>query len=167
MAQPFLGEVRLMSFTFAPKGWALCNGQLMSIQQNAALFSVLGTTYGGNGTTNFQLPNLQGRVPVHTGPGFVIGQSAGESAHTLITSEIPLHTHTLTAVGTPAANQRAVAGNMPGAPAFNFYSTTATPSAMDATAVGANVGNQAHDNMQPYLVVNFCIALVGIFPSRN
>jgi microcystin-dependent protein len=156
-----------MSFGFAPKGWALCNGQMMSIQQNAALFAILGTTFGGNGTTTFQLPNLQARVPVHTGPNFVLGQVGGEATHTLITSEIPKHTHTMMAVATPAANQRPVAGNMPGAPAFNFYDTTATLAAMDQTAVTANTGNQPHDNMQPYLVVNFCIALTGIFPSRN
>jgi microcystin-dependent protein len=167
MSTPYIGEVRMMSFGFAPKGWAQCNGQMMSIQQNTALFAILGTTFGGNGTTTFQLPDLQSRIPVHTGSGYVLGQVGGEAAHTLSTAEIPKHTHTLTAVGTPAANQRAIAGNMPGAPAFNFYDTTASLTAMDPSAVTANTGNQPHDNMQPYLVVNFCIALIGIFPTRN
>jgi microcystin-dependent protein len=167
VATPYIGEVRMMSFGFPPKGWALCNGQLMSIQQNTALFAILGTTFGGDGVSNFRLPDLQGRVPVHTGSGFGLGQAGGEAAHTLITSEIPKHTHTMTAVGTPAANQRGIAGNMPGAPAFNFYDTTATLAAMDPTAVTPNSGSQPHDNMQPYLVVNFCIALIGVFPTHN
>jgi microcystin-dependent protein len=167
MATAYIGEVRLMSFGFPPRGWALCNGQLMSIQQNAALFAILGTTYGGDGVRTFALPNLQGRVPVHAGPGFDLGQAAGEGAHTLITSEIPSHTHTMTGVGTPAANQRGIAGNMPGAPSFDFYNPQVALAAMDPTAVTQNSGGQPHDNMQPYLVVSFCIALIGIFPSHN
>ncbi|HEX4607324.1 MAG TPA: tail fiber protein [Urbifossiella sp.] len=167
MAQPFLGEIRLMAFNLAPRGWAFCNGQTLSIQQNAALFSILGTTYGGNGTTTFALPNLQGRTPVYVGQGIVLGQVAGQVAHTLITPEIPIHVHTMTGVVAPAANQKTIEGNMPGAPTFNFYSKSGSPAGFDPTAVTPNTGNQPHSNMQPYLVVTFCIALAGIFPSRN
>lgn len=167
MATPYLSELRIFSFNFAPKGWALCNGQTLSIQQNTALFSLLGTTYGGNGTTNFLLPNLQGQVPMHYGNGFPQGQAAGEANHTLTVNEMPAHTHSLLAssngptVNTPANNFFASnTGSLP-------YSAATANESMAATAIGNAGGAQPHNNMSPYLVLNICIALQGIFPSRN
>ena len=163
MAQPFLGEVKIISWNFAPRGWAFCNGQFLPINQNQALFSILGTTYGGNGQTNFALPNLQGRVPVYVGQGLVLGQAGGEQAHTLTQAEMPTHTHV------PAANSGAASV---GLPAGNFWSATGSYAAqpnstMNPAGTTATGGSQAHDNMSPYLVLNFIIALQGIFPSRN
>ncbi len=165
MAEPFLGEIRIFSFNFPPKGWALCNGQLLPINQNQALFAILGTTYGGDGITTFALPNLQGRVPVHTGSGITLGQSAGEQSHTLSISELPAHTHT--PVGNPAnATSSSPAGNVWASLGSGGYSP-APNTAMNAASILAAGGSQPHDNMSPYLVLNFCIALQGIFPSRN
>ncbi len=169
MADPFLAEVRIMSFSFAPKGWAMCNGQLLPINQNQALFALLGTTYGGNGINNFQLPNLQGNVPIHVGNGFVQGETGGETAHTLITPEMPAHTHQAHAYSGGASTQNP-AGNSWARDAASITSPygKGTPSgAMNLGSVSLAGGNQPHDNMQPYLVLNYCIALVGIFPSRN
>lgn len=170
MSEPFINEIRMVAFNFPPRGWAFCNGQLLPINQNQALFSLLGTTYGGNGTTTFALPNLQGRVPLHfgTGPGgnYDLGQAGGTEAHTLTVNETPAHSHTMSAVATPAAGQRSLSGNMPGTPSFNLYA--ATPSTTMATQSMTNTGgNQPHANLQPYTVISFCIALQGIFPSRN
>ena len=165
MATPFLSEIRLMSFGYAPQGWALCNGQLLPINQNQALFSLLGTTYGGNGQTTFGLPNLQGRVPVHVGTN-PMGASYGEENHTLILTEMPSHTHALyassaSANSAPSANTLlAAAANVYGAPASNL--TSILPSSISMMG-----GNQSHVNMQPFTVLNYCIALQGIFPSRN
>jgi microcystin-dependent protein len=168
MSDPFLGEVRMVGFNFPPKGWALCNGQLMSIAQNQALFSVLGTTYGGNGQTTFALPNLQGRAPVHVGKGVVLGEAAGETAHTLITNEMASHTHSLLGAVAPQDNNRAVTGNLLGSSsAASWYAPGPTTLTLNPATVGNSGGSQPHNNMQPYLVLNFCIALVGIFPSRN
>jgi microcystin-dependent protein len=165
MGTPYIGEVKIMAFNFAPKGWALCNGQPMSIQQNQALFSLLGTTYGGNGTTTFNLPNLQGRVPFHMGNSFTWGQVGGETAHTLIISEMPAHTHN--AAGNPStANASNPVGNFWGNSGKNLYNRTPNTN-MAPQAISNLGGSQPHDNMSPYLVLNFCIALVGIFPSRN
>lgn len=165
MSTPYLAEIRIVSFNYPPKGWAFCNGQLMAINQNQALFSLLGTTYGGNGTTNFALPNLQGRVPIHVGNGFLQGQAAGETAHTLITSEMPIHTHS--AIGSSnVADQGSPQGNYLALESSNAYSNSAD-SAMASQALSLIGGSQPHDNMPPYLVLNFCIALQGIFPSRN
>jgi microcystin-dependent protein len=162
--EPFLGEVRLFAFTYPPKGWALCNGQLMSISQNAALFSILGTTYGGNGTTNFALPNLQGKVAVHAGNGIVLGQTGGSQSVTLTTNQIN-HTHQVSTNAT--ANSVAASGNFPASsPAGLLYGPTAD-TAMNAATLSPNGGSQPHNNLQPYLVVLYCIALSGIFPSRN
>jgi microcystin-dependent protein len=172
MAEPFLSEIRIFSFSFAPQGWALCNGQLLPINQNQALFSLLGTTYGGDGRVTFGLPNLQGRAPIHMGQGHTLGEVGGEQAHTLSISEIPTHTHDFssnTAVVGAAANATL------GAPTGNFwansgksaYSTLPGNAAMSPQAVTNVGGSQAHLNMQPFLVLNFCIALIGIFPSRN
>jgi microcystin-dependent protein len=171
MSEPFIGEVRLMSFNFPPKGWAPCDGQLLPISQNQALFSLLGTMYGGNGQTNFGLPNLQGRVPIHVGGGYSQGQPLGEAQHTLTVAEMPAHVHMLVANSTPASQQD---GNLPAADkrvaastAQNLYGPPTSLVAMNTNDVGFQGGSQPHDNMQPYLTVMFCIALVGIYPSRT
>ena len=165
MTTPYLSEIRIMSFGFAPKGWALCNGQLLPINQNQALFSLLGTTYGGDGRVNFGLPNLQGRVPVHMGNGFTLGQLGGEQAHTLTVGEVPPHLHT--AQGTTSAGDSPIpAGNLLGQ-ADNSYGPLTSPTSLVSTTVTVSGGSQAHLNMQPYLVLTFCIALQGIFPSQN
>ena len=165
MSEPFLGEIRVMSFGFPPKGWALCNGQLLPINQNQALFSLLGTTYGGDGRVNFALPNLQGRTPMHMSSNHTLGELGGEQAHTLTSSELPAHTHTWGATNTPA-NQPGPASNVLGAaPEYNGSATNLI--AMYPTALSSVGGSQAHPNMQPYLTLNFCIALQGIFPSQT
>jgi microcystin-dependent protein len=165
MSQPFISEIRIMSFAFAPKNWALCNGQTLQISQNQALFSLLGTTYGGNGQTTFQLPNLQARVPIHLGAGFFEGQAGGEESHTLTVQEMPPHTHQLNGsatnadVVTPVGNVLAQSSQLYGPPA---QLTTLH----DSTYPTAG-SSQPHQNMQPYLALSFCICLAGIFPSRN
>lgn len=164
MAEPFLSEIRLFSFNFAPKGWALCNGQLLPINQNQALFSLLGTTYGGDGRVNFALPNLQGRVPIHMSSGHTLGESAGEQNHTLSLAEIPQHTHSANA--SPANADAPVPGNNLLASANNLYAAPANLTSLLPASVGNAGGSQAHLNMQPFLTINFCIALQGIFPSR-
>jgi microcystin-dependent protein len=165
MAEPFLSEIKIMSFNFPPKGWAFCNGQLLPINQNQALFALLGTTYGGNGQTNFALPNLQGRAPMHMGQGHTLGEAAGETAHTLRPAELPTHTHVLNGTdqnGAAANPANAVLGG-----ANNVYHVAANEVPMNPESVTTVGGSQPHNNMQPYLVLNFCIALQGIFPSRN
>lgn len=166
MAEPFLSEIRIMSFEFAPKGWALCNGQLLPINQNQALFSLLGTTFGGDGRVNFALPDLRGRTPVHVGGSHTLGERGGEQAHSLSIAELPTHAHAALAAsgGTAASNP---AGNLLGPSAVAAYSAPQSLVAMDAASVTSTGGSQAHLNMQPYLALNFCIALVGIFPSPN
>jgi microcystin-dependent protein len=174
-SSPYLGEVRAFAFGFTPKGWAACNGQLLSIQQNAALFSILGTFYGGNGVQTFALPNLQGNLAMGMGTGgggtYVIGETGGEVNHTLLQNEMPLHTHTSYGGGTAASNipTNQLPGNNPinKTPApVKLYAASGT-TAMNPAAAGTVGGNLAHNNMGPYLVINFCIALSGIFPSRN
>lgn len=167
MAEPFLSEIRIMSFVFAPKGWALCNGQLLPINQNQALFSLLGTTYGGDGRVNFALPDLRARTPIHVGNGHVLGERAGEEAHTLSIAELPIHTHVLNATSTDASQpipSGALLSRM--APA-NPYIGAQSLGAMNAASVTNVGGSQAHPNMQPFLTLSFCIALQGIFPSPN
>ena len=165
MSEPFIGEIKIVSFNFAPKNWAFCNGQILSIQQNQALFSILGTYYGGNGITTFALPNLQGCMPIHVGQVFSLGQTGGESAHTLNIQEMPVHMHTV-AGSSSVANQSSPVGNFPAASAANPYSTSINGVMNSATV--SQVGNsQAHENMPPFLVLNFIIALYGIYPSRN
>ena len=168
MAEPFLGEIRIFSFNFPPKGWALCNGQFLPINQNQALFSLFGTMYGGNGQTTFALPNLRGQVPIHVGAGFIQGQAGGTESVTITQTQMPQHLHVLMAVNTDGTS--AVPGpTMMLANSKNYEQyrpatnlTTMTPGSV--TSIG---GSQAHINMQPYLVLNFCVALQGIFPSRN
>ena len=166
MAEPFLSEIRLMSFVFAPKGWALCNGQLLPINQNQALFSLLGTTFGGNGQTTFALPNFQGRAPIHVGSGHLVGERGGEAAHTLSIAELPTHQHLLQAT-TTTADQPVPTGNMLATATGEIYSDPSSLIAMNAASVGNVGGSQAHLNMQPFLTISFCIALQGIFPSPN
>jgi microcystin-dependent protein len=168
MAEPFLGEIRMMSFNFPPKGWAFCNGQFLPINQNQALFSLLGTQFGGNGQTTFALPNLRGQAPIHMGGGFTIGQAGGQSAHTITMSEMAQHFHfaqgsSAAASGNqapPGAALLATSGNNVYAEPQNFLSCA--PAQIDNFG-----GSQAHTNMMPYLVISFAIALVGIFPSQN
>lgn len=167
MAEPFLSEIRIFSFNFPPKGWAFCNGQLLPINQNQGLFSLLGTTYGGNGQTNFALPNLRGRVPIHEGDGHILGEAAGASAVTITQQTMPQHLHFLQGTSNNTNNVQEPSGNFPARVGSSVYSEptglqTARPSSV--TNVG---GSQAHTNMMPYLVLNFCIALQGIFPSQN
>jgi len=168
MSTPFLSEIKIVSFNFAPKGWTLCNGQLLPINQNQALFSLLGTTYGGDGRVNFALPNLQGRIPNHIGSGFTLGEQGGETAHTLNITELPAHTHTPTGNKTDPATATAATGNLWGTNGFGTGQYAASSNAsMNPACVGPTGGNQPHENMSPYLVLNFIIALQGIFPSQN
>jgi len=167
MAEPFLGEIRIMSFNYPPKGWALCNGQLLPINQNQPLFALFGTMYGGNGITTFALPNLQGQTPVHVGGGFSQGQSGGEQSHTLTSAELPGHAHV--AQGTTSnADQPVPTGNLLGA-ANNMYAgaNAGNLTPLDPTSISSLGGSQPHNNMQPFLTLSFCVALQGIFPSRN
>ncbi|WP_100405648.1 phage tail protein [Bacillus solitudinis] len=165
MAEPFIGEIRCFSFPFEPKGWAPCNGQLLSIAQNQALYAILGTTYGGNGTTTFGLPDLRGRAPVHKGNQITLGQSAGEESHTLTMNEMPAHTHTINA-STVAANKIETNNNVWANNGKNDYALQSN-GVMSPEALSSTGGGQAHSNMQPYNVANYCIALIGIFPPRN
>jgi microcystin-dependent protein len=169
MAEPFLSEIRLVSFNFAPQGWAFCNGQVLAINQNQALFALLGTTYGGNGITTFALPNLQGCAPLHMGssPGgsYVLGQTGGSANVTLVATEMPAHTHQAEGVST-TANSGAPAGGAWANSVSDPYSPSGN-AAMNAASVSSMGGSQPHSNQSPYLVLNFVIALQGIFPSRN
>ena len=166
MGTPFLSEIRIFTFNYAPKGWAMCNGQTLPINQNQALFALLGTTYGGNGQTTFNLPNLQGRVPIHMGSGFTQGQAGGETAHTLATAEMPTHTHFAQA-STQAGNQAIPTNNILASPLNLSYAPVGSLTTLNPGTITNVGGSQAHNNMQPYLTLNFCIALQGIFPSRN
>jgi microcystin-dependent protein len=163
MAEPFLAELRLMSFNFPPKGWAMCNGQLMPINQNQALFSLLGTTYGGNGQTNFALPDLRSRAPMHMGNGFTLGQRFGEESHTVTLQEMATHNHFVNA--SSSNGDRADIGIMGGlSEAYGDYANVTTLHPATVTNTG---GSQPHNNLQPYIVLNWCVALQGIFPSQN
>lgn len=166
MAEPFLSEIRMMSFVFPPKGWALCNGQLLPINQNQALFSLLGTTFGGDGRVNFALPDLRGRVPIHVGQGYTLGERGGEQAHTLSIAELPQHTHALQAT-TATGDTPLAPGNLLADTPSQLYASASSPGqvALDPSSISTVGGSQAHLNMQPFLTMSFCIALQGIFPS--
>ncbi|HVF06438.1 MAG TPA: tail fiber protein [Frankiaceae bacterium] len=166
MAEPFLGEIRMMSFVYPPRGWALCNGQLLPINQNQALFALLGVMYGGNGQTTFALPNLQGRVPMHMGGGFNQGQVGGEVAHTLTVNELPMHLHAVRASSAATGGTPVPTGNFLGG-ANNAYHSATNLTPLRPQTVTSTGGSQAHVNESPYLTISFCIALQGIFPSRN
>jgi microcystin-dependent protein len=166
MAEPFLSEIRMFSFDFPPKGWAFCNGQLLPINQNQALFALLGTTFGGDGRVNFALPDLRARTPIHVGSGHILGERGGEQAHTLSISEMPAHSHAM-AGSTADAETVSPAGALPAHADEDTYSKSFPASVMHPEAVGTAGGSQAHLNMQPFLTLTFCIALQGIFPSQN
>jgi microcystin-dependent protein len=166
MAEPFLSEIRIMSFVFAPKGWALCNGQLLPINQNQGLFSLLGTTFGGDGRVNFALPDLRGRVPIHVGSGHTLGERGGEPAHTVSITEVPTHTHALMGSNN-TGNSQSGAGNVLGVVAGRIYTDPAALTSVTPATVTNVGGSQAHLNLQPFLTLNLCIALQGIFPSPN
>jgi microcystin-dependent protein len=172
MAEAFISEIRIFAFDFPPRGWAICSGQLLQINTNQALFSLLGTTYGGNGQTNFALPNLQGRTAMHFGSysgggNFLLGQTGGEEFHTLIQSEMPVHNHTVTASSVTANEPYPATTNLwangAAEPGYNAVAN----STMSPSSIGISGGSQPHENRNPFLVLNFCIALQGIFPSRN
>src|SRR5665213_462183 len=183
MAQPFISQIEAFAFNFPPKGWAFCNGQLLPINQNQALFSLIGTFYGGNGSTTFALPNLQGRVPAHMGEGLLgqnlqLGEVGGEEAHVVNISEMPAHTHPVNADSTAAAATKPATSTVLGkssgtsstsqALAIDAYSSSTSPaSPLDSRTISSVGGSQPHENRQPYLTLSYCIALVGIFPSRN
>jgi microcystin-dependent protein len=175
MSTPFLGEIKIISWNYAPKGWALCNGQFLPINQNQALFSLLGTSFGGNGQTTFALPDFRGRAGLHQGAGFIIGQAGGQEFHTVTQSEMAAHNHFLQASTTDADSTNirtpppALTPNILSRNQGNMYApnTSGGPVAMQPATVSNVGGSQPHENRQPYLVLNFIIALVGIFPSRN
>lgn len=177
--EPFLGQIQPFAFNFAPKGWVMCNGQTMAISQNTALFSLLGTMYGGNGTTNFQLPNLQSRVPVHTGKGasgtvYTQGSTGGVETVTLTLSQLPQHNHTFAGASALGNKQQPTAGAAlatvakSGNPGDSYYAAGSNAlTSLNAASVVAVGGSGPHNNIQPYLVINWCIATVGVYPSRN
>jgi microcystin-dependent protein len=166
VAEPFLSEIRIASFNFPPKGWAFCNGQLLPINQNQALFALLGTTYGGNGQTTFALPDLRNRVPMHMGDGHTLGQSGGQVSHTLTNAEMPTHTHLVQGSTSDQGGSPSAAGGFLGA-GNNVYRAATSLTTMTPATVTNVGGSQAHQNQQPFLTLNFVIALQGIFPSRN
>ena len=167
MAQPFLGQITMFAGNFAPKGWAQCNGQLLSIQANAALFAILGTTFGGNGTTTFALPDLRGRVPVHQGSGYTLGQPGGVEQVTLAVAQIPPHSHP--AVASSATTGQASPANgswIQNSTLKSYNAGSAVNAVMAASSISPQGGNQPHDNMLPYLAVNYILSLFGVFPSQ-
>lgn len=166
MSDPFLSEIKIFSFNFPPKGWAFCNGQFLPINQNQALFALLGTTYGGNGQTTFALPNLRGRVPIHMGNGHMLGEAAGSTAVTVNIQQLPTHQHSLMAINS-GGNQTTSPGNNYLGPVNDLYGPPAELVTINPATVSNIGGSQPHNNRMPSLVLNFCIALQGIFPSQN
>lgn len=168
MAEPFLGEIRAFGFTFAPRGWAACDGQTLPINQNQALYALLGTTYGGDGRTTFALPDLRGRVPIDTGPTHAQGSSGGSETHVLQVTELPSHTHAWVA-SSSTADSASPAGNLLAASTATnpAWASAGTPVAMAPEAIASTGTNTGHENMQPWLAVQYCIALQGMFPSRD
>lgn len=172
MSEPFLAEIRIVGFNFAPRGWALCDGQILPINQNQSLYSLLGTTYGGDGRTSFALPDIRGRVPVHVGDSqsgginYQQGQKTGEESHTLLTSEMAQHSHTVQGTSTPA-NQAVPTSSLLAATNNGKPYSSVSSGNLGASSITNAGGSQAHENMQPSLAMNFCIALQGLFPSRN
>jgi len=170
MTEPYIGEIRLFPWDFAPRMWAHCNGQQMSIAQNQALFALLGTMYGGNGVTTFALPNLQSQTPIHRSSTYTQGEATGQEQVTLTLSSMPAHTHALNGTST-TADKRTYAGNVLAndtAPNTNFFAPAGgNTTALNPQSIGPMGGNQPHSNMQPYLAMNYCIAIYGVFPSRN
>ncbi|MDN5923581.1 MAG: tail fiber protein [Xanthomonadales bacterium] len=165
MAEPFLSEIRIMSFNFPPRGWALCNGQILPINQNQALFALLGTTFGGDGRVNFALPDMRARTPIHVGQGHTLGERGGEFDHTLSIAEMPTHIHTLNAASNDATQPIPTGSVLARQAPANPYITPTALTAMHAGSVSNAGGSQAHTNTQPFLALSFCIALQGIFPS--
>ena len=166
MSSPFIGEIRMFAGNFNPNGWMLCQGQIVPISENDALFNLIGTTYGGDGQTTFALPNLQSRVPIHVGPGFALGQSGGTETVTLTVSQIPAHSHVPQAFDA-AGTQSSPAANVWAQSTLNNYDTNAPASSMNPAACGSAGGSQPHDNMVPFLVINFILSLFGVFPSQS
>jgi len=166
MSEPFLAEVRLFGFNFAPRGWASCDGQILPISQYQSMYSLLGTTFGGDGRTTFALPDLRGRVPVHPGAGIQLGQKGGQETHALTVAEMPQHSHALLA-STANAASATPAGNVYARAGSNTYHASANATQLRDGTVANIGGGQGHENLQPYQVVSYCIALVGIYPSRN
>lgn len=166
MSEPFLAEVRIVGFNFAPRGWAFCDGQILPINQNQSLYSLLGTTYGGDGRTSFALPDLRGRTPIHRGDGHTLGQKSGAETITLTAGEMPSHSHAFNGSGNNATDV-APSGKVLGTSVNEIYRATTSNSVTLQSSLFNTGGGQAHNNMQPYLAVNFCIALQGLFPSRN
>jgi microcystin-dependent protein len=170
MSEPFLSEIKIVSFNFPPKGWAECNGQFLPINQNQALFSLLGTTYGGNGQTTFALPNLRGQVPIHMGNGHTLGEAAGTTAVTINQQQLPQHLHPIQATSTQAAantNSPAPSRVLANSNFSQAWGSASGLEPFDPSSITSIGGSQPHNNMMPYLVLNFIIALQGIFPSRN
>ena len=167
MGTPFLGELKIISWNFAPKTWAFCNGQQLPINQNQALFSLLGTTYGGNGQTTFALPDMRSRVPIHVGNGHIQGEAAGTESVTINIQQLPTHIHQVMASNTDSTTDTPASNLVLGTSAIDLYRQPSNLVAMEAGIIGSVGGSQPHDNMHPYLVLNFIIALQGIFPSRN
>jgi microcystin-dependent protein len=172
VSEPFVGEIRMFGFNFPPQGWAFCDGQLLSISQNAALFSLLGTTYGGDGESNFALPDLRSRVPVSLGQGeglssYAEGQAGGTETVTLGPAQMPAHTHAVSASSSPAASERPAGRVLARSPDHSYIPEPDTDTVMNAKMIGEAGNSQPHDNIQPYLVLNFCIALQGVFPARE
>jgi len=167
MSSPFIGEIRMFAGNFAPVGWAFCNGAIIPIDQNDALFNLIGTTYGGDGQTTFALPNLQSQVPVHVGPGFALGQSGGTETVTLTTSQIPAHSHVPQAFTDAGNLSSPAAGVWASSSPATLYDNTPPSIAMSPSAIGSSGGSQPHDNMIPFLAINFILSLFGVFPSQT